>query len=65
MFSIEKNAFFWEIVFIDLVGPHEMILYLSQYLSQYLLDSFKLFFEVFHTRYYLKNLAETIFSLEN
>ena len=47
--------------FINLLGPKELILLLSQYLSEYLLDLYSLSFEVCHTRYYEKKETPKIF----
>ena len=50
MFFIGKIASFWEIVFIDHVGPSEIISKLEQEMWRYISDPYKLFLEVCFTR---------------
>ena len=54
---IGKIAFFWKIVFIDLVGHKEKILLLAQKLWHYLLNPYNMFLEVFLVKYLEKKSA--------
>ena len=62
--SLEISIFLRNFFF-DRIGPEEMILQFVQYLSFYLVDPYKLFPELFHSRQYEKKIAEKIFSVEN
>ena len=60
-----KNCLFSKIcVFNNLLGPKKMLLLVPQQLSEYLVEPYKLFPEVCHTRCYEKNWATIFFSLE-
>ena len=61
-FHLKNRLFFSKIwIFINLLGPKELIFLLSQYLSEYLLDLYKSSHEVCHNRYYERKEALKFF----
>ena len=49
-FPVRQPLFWKKIIFLDLIGPKDMILQLSQRLPEYNVDPYKILLDVFDTR---------------